>query len=69
MVQILLASDLPKETVVAIMMFYKITKVIFCSPDGDTDSFDIVTGDLEGDTLALYLFIISLVNALRTSID
>ena len=39
MEQILLAYGLPKET--AIMMLYKNTKVKVCSPDGNTDSFDI----------------------------
>ena len=39
------------------------------SPDGDTDYFDIVAGVLQGDTLALYLFIICLDYVLRTSID
>ena len=35
----------------------------------ETDSFDIVAGVLQGDTLAPYLFIISLDYVLRTSID
>ena len=39
------------------------------SPDGDTVYFDIVTGVLQGDTLAPYLFIIYLDYVLRTSID
>ena len=38
-------------------------------PDGDTEYFDIVTGALQGDTLAPYLFIICLDYVLRTSID
>ena len=38
------------------------------SLDGDAD-FDIVTGVLHEDTLALYLFIICLDYVLRTSID
>ena len=37
--------------------------------DGDTDYFDIVLGVLQGDTVALYLFIICLDYLLRTSID
>ena len=36
----------PKETVEAIMMLYKNTKVEVRSPDGDTDYFDIVAGVL-----------------------
>ena len=51
------------------MMLYKNAKVIICSPDGDTDFFDIVPGVLRGDTLAPYLFIIFLGYVLRTSID
>ena len=39
------------------------------SPDGDTDYFDIVTGILQRDTLAPYLFISCLDYMLRTSID
>ena len=67
--QILLANGLPKETVAAIMMLYRNTKVKVRSPDGDTDYFDIVAGVLQGDTLATYLFIICLDYVLRTSID
>ena len=40
-----------------------------CSPDGDTEYFDIVAEVLQGDTLAPYLFIINLDYVLRTSID
>ena len=57
--QILLAHGLPKETVAAIMMLYRNTKVKVCS-DGDTDYFDILGGVLLGDTLAPYLFIMSI---------
>ena len=39
------------------------------SPDGDTDYIDIVTGVLQGDTLAPYLFIICLDYGFRTLID
>ena len=67
--QILLTYGLQEETVAAIMMLYKNTKVKVCSPDGDTDYFDIVVGVLQGDTLAPYLFIICLDYVLRTSID
>ena len=66
---ILLAYGLPKETVAAIMILYKNTKVKVRSPDGDTEYFDIVAGVLQGDTLAPYLFIICLGYVLRTSID
>ena len=69
MEQILLAYGLPEETVAAIIILYRNTKVKVRSPDGDTDYFDIAAGVLQGDTLAPYLFIICLDYVLRTSID
>ena len=69
MEQILLAYGLPKETVAAIMILYRNSKMKVRSPDGDPDYFDIVAGVLQGYTLALYLFIICLDYVLRTSID
>ena len=69
MEQFLLAYGLPKETVAAIMILYRNTKVKVRSPDRDTDYFDIVTGVRQGDTQAPYLFIICLDYVLRTSID
>ena len=69
MEQVLLAYGLPEETVAAIMILYRNTKVKVRSPDGDTDYFDIVAGVQQGDTLSPYLFIICLDYVLRTSID
>ena len=69
MEQLLLTQSLPKETVTAIMMLYKNTKVKVHSLDGDTDYFIIVADVLQGDTLAPYLLIIFLDYVLRTSID
>ena len=69
MEQILLGYGLPKETVAAIMMLYRNTKVKVCSPDRDTDDFDIVAGMLQGDTLAPSLFIICQDYVFRMSID
>ena len=40
------------------MILYKNMKVMLCSPDGDTNLFNIVTGVLQGDTFAPYLFMI-----------
>jgi hypothetical protein len=37
--------------------------------DGDTDFFDILAGELQGDTLAPFLFVIILDYVLRTSLD
>ena len=69
MEQNLLTYGLPKETVAAITILHRNTKVKVRSPDGDTEYFDIVAGVLQWDTLAPYLFIISLDYLLRTSID
>ena len=69
MEQILLAYCLPKETVAAITILYRNTKVKVRSPNGDTEYINIVVGVLEEDTLAPYLFIICLDYVLKTSID
>ena len=69
MEQILLAYGQPEETVAAIMILYRNTKVKVRSPDGNTDNFNIVVGVLQGYILAPYLFIICLDYGLRTSID
>ena len=69
MEQIQLAYFLPKETIAAIMILNRNTKVKVRSPDGDTDYFDIVAVVMQGDTLAPYLFIICLNYMLRISID
>ena len=60
---------MPKETIAAIMILYRNTKVKVHSLDGDTDYFNIVAGVLQGDTLAPYLFITCLDDVLRTLID
>ena len=69
MEQILRAYGLPKETVAAITILYRNTKVKVRSPDGETEYFDIVAGVLQGDMLAPYLFIICLDCVFRISID
>ena len=51
MEQILLAYNLPKETVEAIMVLYKITKVKKCDSDENLDYIDIMRGEVEGQTL------------------
>ena len=53
--QIPLAYGLLKETVNAMMMLYKNTKVMVCPPDGDTIFFNIGNGIFQGDILAPYL--------------
>ena len=42
MEEILQADGIPKETVAAITILYRNTKVKIRSPDGNTDYFDIV---------------------------
>ena len=51
----LIAYHLSKETVSAIIILYKNTKVMVCSSDGDADFFKIVFGVFQRDTLAPYL--------------
>ena len=69
MEQILLAYGLSKETVAAITILYRNTKVKVRSPDVDTEYFNIEAEVLQRETLAPYLFIICLDYVLRTSID
>ena len=59
MEQILLAYGLLKETVAAIMMLYRNTKVKVRFSDGDTDYFDIVVGILQGDTSPIPIYPLS----------
>ena len=66
---ILQAYRIPNVTIAAIMMLYRNTKAMVRSPDGDTDFFNVVAGVLQGDTLAPFLFILTLDYVLRTSLD
>ena len=65
MLQILLAYGIPPFIVNAIGIMYKNTTARVRSPDGDTDFFQILAGVLQGDTLAPFLFIITLDYALK----
>ena len=49
------AYGLPEETALAMMMFYRNTKVKVRSPDENTYFFDVVPRVQQGYTLALYL--------------
>ena len=69
MEQILPANCLPKETVAAVMMLNKNTKVKVSSPEGNIYFFDIVASVLQRQTIALYLFIMWLDYVLQTSVD
>ena len=65
MMKILRAYGIPNELVDAISLLYDDRKARVVSPDGETDSFNIVAGVLQGDTLAPYLFAIVLDYAMR----
>ena len=69
MEHILLEYVFPKETIIALIILFNDTKVTVCSLDGDTDFFDIVAGDLQGDTQEPFLFIFSLEYVVQTLID
>ena len=49
-----------KETVASMMKLYKNRKAIVCSPDGDTDFFNIIAGVLQGYILVPYMLMIYL---------
>ena len=60
---------IPNELVEAIEDMYQDTTAKVLSPDGETKPFKILSGVLQGDTLAPYLFIIVLDYTLRKAID
>ena len=68
MLEILEAYGIPPEIVKAIKVMYEDTSAVVITPEGETDSFAINTGVLQGDPLAPFLFIVCLDYALRTSI-
>ena len=68
MEQIILANGFPKETVAAITMLYKKTKVKVHLPDGDRLLCHCFSCHSRG-TFASYLFLICLYYILRNSID
>ena len=51
------------------MMLYKNMKAMVCSLDDDTDFFDIISGVLQGNTFAPFLFIICLDYVLWMSVN
>ena len=66
---ILRKYGIPTDIINAIMMLYRNTRYMVRSQDGDTTFFEITTGVLQGDTLAPFLFIVSLDYILKTDID
>ena len=51
------------------IILYNLLEAMVCSPNGDTNFLDIATGVLQGDTLALFLFIICRDYVLWMSVD
>ena len=58
MLLILKAYRIPEELVTAISIMYEDTSAKVIKPDGRTETFSILAGVLQGDTLAPYLFVI-----------
>ena len=57
MEQIQLEYNLPKQTTLTLIMFQKNTKnTMIHSSNCDTTFFNIVTGDLQGDTLSVFFY-------------
>jgi retron-type reverse transcriptase len=67
--EILLAYGILKRLVEAIKLSYNSLKAKIKSPDGETEYFDIHAGVMQGDTLAPYLFVITLAYAMRQAIN
>ena len=60
LMEILRAYGVPEKMVSAIAATYSETWAKVRTPDGDTESFEILAGVLQGDTLAPFLFIVAL---------
>ena len=69
LMNILRAYGIPEKIVSALAATYSETQAKVRTPDGDTESFQILAGVLQGDTLAPFLFIIALDYALRSAIS
>ena len=67
MLKILQAYGIPEIIVDAIQDSYSETRAKVTIPDGETDEFEIFAGVLQGNTLAPYLFIITLDYCLRSN--
>ena len=68
LMNILRAYGIPERTVQSISDVYDNTSAKVLTPDGETDTFPILAGVLEGGTRAPYLFIIVLDYVLRRAI-
>ena len=55
---ILSSYGIPQKIVKAIMSMYSYTSATMITPDGPSDPFDITAGELQGDTLSFFLFVV-----------
>ena len=69
MFDILDLYGIPRQLIDAIKLLYTNNSATVLSPDGETESFDIKAGILQGDTLAPFLFIMVVDYILRMSLD
>ena len=69
MFAILKANEIPEELVKAISIMYEDTTAKVITPDGETETFNILAGVLQGDTLAPYLFVIVIDYVMRTALQ
>ena len=69
MFEILGLYVIPESIIEAITVVYTNTSATAMTPDGETNPINIMTGILQGDTLAPFLFIMVLDYALRNSLD
>ena len=69
MFEILEPYGIPNETIVAIKVMYTDTSSTILTTDGETPSFPILAGILQGDTLAPFLFIIVVDYVMHISVD
>ena len=66
--KILYVYGIPQSIISAISTLHENIRARVLTPDGETDSFKITVGVLQGDTLAPFLFVIVLDYAMRTAL-
>ena len=69
MFEILKAYGLPNIIIEAIRVIYEDSSAVVITPDGETSSFQILAGVLQGDTLAPFLFIVVLDYVMRHALE
>ena len=69
MIRILKSYGIPHSIIHAIALTYKYTYAKVLTPDGETESFQITKGVLQGDILVHFLFVITLDYNMRQAID